>query len=137
MTSGSSGAAFDPDGAFGQGFDFMSLLDFLVLGLPAFDMKLLLIVVIVVPLNLLAFIWFNGIDPDSRVQTATQYIQVMDKLRAVITDTGSIAGHFSSVAREFGVPALLNTNVATSSLTTGQDVTVHADGKIVFDVDPQ
>ena len=64
---------------------------------------------------------------------STQYIQVMDKLSAVVTDTGSIAGHFSSVAREFGVPALLNTHAATSSLTTGQDVTVHADGKMVFD----
>ena len=64
---------------------------------------------------------------------SSQYVSVLDRLSAVVTDTGSIAGHFSSVAREFGVPALLNTNAATSNLTTGQDVTVHADGKIVFD----
>jgi pyruvate, water dikinase len=62
-----------------------------------------------------------------------KYIPVMDKLSAVVTDTGGIAGHFSSVAREFGVPALLNTNAATSNLTTGQNVTVHADDKIVYD----
>ncbi len=61
------------------------------------------------------------------------YIKVMDRLSAVVTDTGSKAGHFSSVAREFGVPTLVNTGVATSVLTHGKEVTVYADGKIVYD----
>jgi pyruvate, water dikinase len=61
------------------------------------------------------------------------YVTVMDKLTAVVTDTGSSAGHFASVAREFGVPTLVNTDVATANLSSGQEVTVHADGKIVYD----
>lgn len=61
------------------------------------------------------------------------YVKVMDKLSAIITDTGSKAGHFASVAREFGVPALVNTGVATDNLPEGRDVTVYADGKVVYD----
>jgi len=61
------------------------------------------------------------------------YVTVMNKLNAVVTDTGSTAGHFSSVAREFGVPTLVNTGVATTRLTHGNDVTVHADGRTVYD----
>ena len=61
------------------------------------------------------------------------YVTVMARLTAVVTDTGSIAGHFSSVAREFGVPTLVNTGVATTNLFPGREVTVHADGKIVYD----
>jgi pyruvate,water dikinase len=61
------------------------------------------------------------------------YVKVMNKLSAVVTDTGSTAGHFSSVAREFGIPALVNTGIATTKLAQGQEVTVHADGKAVYD----
>ncbi len=61
------------------------------------------------------------------------YVTVMNKLNAVVTDTGSTAGHFASVAREFGVPTLVNTGVATTRLTHGNDVTVHADGRAVYD----
>lgn len=61
------------------------------------------------------------------------YVIVMNKLNAVVTDTGSTAGHFSSVAREFGVPTLVNTGVATTRLTHGNDVTVYADGRAVYD----
>jgi len=61
------------------------------------------------------------------------YVTVMNKLNAVVTDTGSTAGHFSSVAREFGVPTLVNTGVATTRLIHGNDVTVHADGRTVYD----
>jgi pyruvate, water dikinase len=62
-----------------------------------------------------------------------RYVKVMNRLNAVITDTGSTAGHFSSVAREFGVPALVNTGNATTNLTHGGQVTVHADGKAVYE----
>ena len=61
------------------------------------------------------------------------YVKVMDKLNAVVTDTGSKAGHFSSVAREFGVPTLVNTCKATLSLTHGKEITVYADEKMVYE----
>ena len=61
------------------------------------------------------------------------YVKVMNRLNAVVTDTGSTAGHFSSVAREFGIPALVNTGIATTKLAQGREVTVYADGKAVYD----
>jgi pyruvate,water dikinase len=65
--------------------------------------------------------------------TSPKYVEVLDRLSAVVTDIGSTAGHFSSVAREFGVPTLVNTGDATVKLTQGKEVTVHADGKVVYD----
>jgi pyruvate,water dikinase len=62
-----------------------------------------------------------------------QYVKIMSRLNAVVTDTGSTASHFSSVAREFGVPALVNTGNATARLAQGREVTVHADDKAVYD----
>lgn len=65
--------------------------------------------------------------------TLPKYVKVLDRLNAVVTDIGSTAGHFSSVAREFGIPTLVNTGEATATLTQGSEVTVHADGKAVYD----
>ena len=62
-----------------------------------------------------------------------RYVKVMNRLNAVVTDTGSTAGHFSSVAREFGIPALVNTGIATTKLAQGREVTVYADGRAVYD----
>ena len=60
-------------------------------------------------------------------------VKVVGKINAVITDVGSTAGHFASVAREFGIPTLVNTGHATSTLTSGDKVTVYADAKVVYE----
>jgi pyruvate,water dikinase len=62
-----------------------------------------------------------------------QWVTALDRVAAVVTDFGSTAGHFSSVAREFGVPALLNTGIATDRLPQGKEVTVYADGQTVYE----
>jgi pyruvate,water dikinase len=64
--------------------------------------------------------------------SSPKWAQVIGRVRAVVTDVGSAAGHFASVAREWGVPALVNTGTATQSLRAGQTVTVDADHAIVF-----
>jgi pyruvate, water dikinase len=51
---------------------------------------------------------------------------VMRKARAIVTDTGSVTGHMASVAREFDVPTLLGTAVATEAIPHGTVVTVDA-----------
>ncbi len=61
------------------------------------------------------------------------YVKVLNKINAVVTDTGSAAGHFASVAREFGIPVLVNTGGATKQLAQGREVTVYADEKTVYD----
>ena len=44
------------------------------------------------------------------------YVKVMDRLSAVVTDMGSTAGHFASVAREFGVPVYFHTGTPIYAL---------------------
>ncbi len=61
-----------------------------------------------------------------------EWVTIIKKLTAIVTDTGSAAGHFSSVAREFSTPMLVNTGNATKILEHGDLVTVHTDLKIVF-----
>jgi pyruvate,water dikinase len=61
------------------------------------------------------------------------FVKVVGKISAVITDVGSTAGHFASVAREFGIPTLVNTGMATNRLASGQEVTVYADAKVVYE----
>ncbi|MBI5588919.1 MAG: phosphoenolpyruvate synthase [Deltaproteobacteria bacterium] len=55
-----------------------------------------------------------------------QYVLVMQKAQALVTDFGSITGHMASLAREFKVPALLNTKTATTSIEHGEIITVDA-----------
>lgn len=49
----------------------------------------------------------------------------------VVTDIGSALSHSSIVAREFGIPAVVNTRVATQQIRTGDIVTIDGDGGIV------
>lgn len=58
--------------------------------------------------------------------SSPQYVLVMQKAQAVLTDSGSITGHMASIAREFKVPAILNTLKATSLIREGMEITVDA-----------
>jgi pyruvate,water dikinase len=64
--------------------------------------------------------------------TSPMFAQVIDRLSAVVTDVGSVAGHFASVAREWGIPTLVNTQTATQILEPGEIVTVDADRGMVL-----
>jgi pyruvate, water dikinase len=57
---------------------------------------------------------------------------LLNRAAALVTDRGGITGHLANVAREFGIPALFNTEKATSLLEAGQMVTVDADGLAVY-----
>jgi pyruvate,water dikinase len=58
--------------------------------------------------------------------SSPKFVLVMARAQAIVTDSGSVAGHMAAVAREFGVPTLLDTKNATGALAAGQDVTVDA-----------
>ena len=60
------------------------------------------------------------------------YVKILDRVSAVVTATGSSAGHFASVAREFGVPLLVNAGEALDRLAPDIEVTVHADAGKVY-----
>ncbi|MGO9567931.1 MAG: PEP/pyruvate-binding domain-containing protein [Desulfomonilaceae bacterium] len=55
-----------------------------------------------------------------------QFVLVMQKARAIVTDAGSVTGHMASLAREFGVPAVLGAKTATSVISEDTIVTVDA-----------
>ena len=54
------------------------------------------------------------------------YVLVMNRAQAIVTEAGSITGHMASLAREFNVPTILNAKHATTLITNGQTLTVDA-----------
>ncbi|MGO9377917.1 MAG: PEP/pyruvate-binding domain-containing protein [Dissulfurispiraceae bacterium] len=61
-----------------------------------------------------------------------EYAKVIGSLRGIVTDIGSVTSHMASVAREFGIPTIVDTGNATSSLTQGEIVTMSADTVTVY-----
>ncbi len=61
-----------------------------------------------------------------------QHAKVIAKVKGIITDVGSITSHLASVAREFGVPALFDTQRATSTLVDGDEITLWASQARVY-----
>jgi pyruvate,water dikinase len=52
----------------------------------------------------------------------------------VVTDVGGPLSHSSIVAREYGIPAVLGTGVATQRVSSGQQVRVDGDaGTVTLD----
>lgn len=56
----------------------------------------------------------------------------VNRLHAVVAGAGSPAGHFASVAREFGIPTIVNAPDALTALPGGIDVTVDAENGAVY-----
>ena len=65
--------------------------------------------------------------------SSPQYVNVMGRAAAIVTDIGATTGHMASLAREFGVPAVLDTRTATATLAEHQVVTVDANRGAVYD----
>ncbi|MBC8442115.1 MAG: hypothetical protein H8D87_20805 [Deltaproteobacteria bacterium] len=61
-----------------------------------------------------------------------QFVIAIEKMTAIIIGTGSHASHFSSIAREYGVPAIVNLKNGFQDLAQGSLVTVDADKGIVY-----
>jgi pyruvate,water dikinase len=65
---------------------------------------------------------------------APDLVRAMPFIAAIITDTGSLASHMASLAREFRIPTVVNTGDATRVLAEGQPVTVVlAEEAVVYD----
>ncbi|KAH0830870.1 hypothetical protein AYO21_11683 [Fonsecaea monophora] len=65
--------------------------------------------------------------------TDPDWVPIMKRAAAIITDHGGRTSHAAIVSRELGVPAVVGTGNATYILHTGQDVTVScAEGDTAF-----
>jgi len=51
---------------------------------------------------------------------------------AVVTDIGTPTGHLAAIAREFRVPTIVDTEIATQVLRESQEVTVDAEENVVY-----
>ncbi len=65
--------------------------------------------------------------------TSPRYVTVMNKASAIVTNVGGATGHMASLAREYQVPALLDTEIATEAIKHGQEITVDAVNGNVYD----
>ena len=66
-------------------------------------------------------------------RSSPKFIRLMSKTRAIVTDVGSTTGHMASLARELGVPTLLNTKIATQTIPHGAIVTVDSTNLLVYE----
>ena len=65
--------------------------------------------------------------------TTPAWTPLFARAAAVVTDIGGPLSHSSIVAREYGIPAVLGTGVATRRITSGQTITVDGDaGRVIL-----
>ena len=63
--------------------------------------------------------------------TSPDWVPLMRRAAAVVTDAGGMTSHAAIVSRELGIPCIVGTRTATSTLTDGMMVTVNArDGTV-------
>ncbi len=62
-----------------------------------------------------------------------QLARVIHKAAGFITDVGSTTGHLATVAREFRVPALFNTENGCSMLKHGQEITLDTECLTIYE----
>jgi pyruvate, water dikinase len=65
--------------------------------------------------------------------TSTKLTAVVDKAAAIITNVGASTVHMATIAREFQVPAIVNTGTATEVIKNGLEITVDAFNCIVYE----
>lgn len=65
-------------------------------------------------------------------ESSPKLARVIRHVRGIITDVGSPMGHMATVAREFRVPTVVNTETATKILHTGDEVTLDATENVLY-----
>ena len=69
--------------------------------------------------------------------TSPVWSVVFPSMGALVTDSGGILSHPAIIAREHGIPAVVDTGKATDTLNDGQRVTVDGDAGVVALVEGQ
>ncbi len=87
--------------------------------------------VVRVVMNEVHFSKFNNGEILVAPMTRPEYVPLMKKAAAIITDEGGITSHAAVVSRELGVPCVIGTQVATKKLVDGDIVEVDADNGVV------
>nr|WP_321464417.1 PEP/pyruvate-binding domain-containing protein [uncultured Desulfobulbus sp.] len=64
--------------------------------------------------------------------TSPRYSAIMHKAQGIITDVGSPTGHMATLSREYRVPTIVNTEIATILLKNGDEITLDATQNTVY-----
>jgi len=64
--------------------------------------------------------------------TTPAWTPLFARAAALVTDVGGPLSHGSIVAREYGIPAVLGTGVATQHIQNGQTITVDGNAGLVI-----
>jgi pyruvate,water dikinase len=64
--------------------------------------------------------------------TLPPWVPLFSLAGAVVSDVGGVLSHAAIVARECGVPAVVGTNIGTTTITTGQTITVDGNKGVVY-----
>ena len=64
--------------------------------------------------------------------TSPRFAKVMREAQGIITDVGSVTGHMATIAREYRVPCVVNSGLATGLLKTGDEITLDATLNAVY-----
>jgi len=66
-------------------------------------------------------------------QSSPKFAAVAGRVNGIITDIGSPTGHMANIAREFRIPTILDTGVATKLLANGREITMDAGENVVYE----
>lgn len=73
------------------------------------------------------FSLFNQGDVLVTSMTRPEFVPLMKKASAVVTDEGGVTCHAAIISRELGIPCIIGTRVATIAIKTGDQVEVDAE----------
>lgn len=62
-----------------------------------------------------------------------RYARIITRVKGIITDIGSPAGHMATIAREHRVPTIVNTGNATTTLKSGREITLDASHNTLYE----
>jgi phosphohistidine swiveling domain-containing protein len=63
--------------------------------------------------------------------TNPAWVVVFTKIKGLVTDSGGVLAHPAVVSREFGIPAVVGTSVATEKIKTGMRIRVNGNTGVV------
>jgi phosphohistidine swiveling domain-containing protein len=63
--------------------------------------------------------------------TTPEFVPVMKRAAAIVTDEGGITSHAAIVSRELGIPCIIGTSIATKAIKTGDCLDVRANHGVV------
>ena len=63
--------------------------------------------------------------------TSPAWAPIFSKIKAAVTDIGGVMSHAAIVCREYGMPAVVGTGRATSTIRTGQTLRVDGSSGVV------